>query len=360
MNSREIIFICGHLHGGGAERVACTLANSLVDRGWKFTFYLLKDDCIKFNLDSRVNVDLSYCDPSMNCFRRIFICRKILKSNPDAVLLEFLPSNCMYTALAKIGLPNYSVASIRNYPDLDFGTSFISKILTGARNWSYKRFDSIVCQTPDQIEVLPSSLHNKCVCIENPLRNKFDIVDSENNKSIVCVGRLEDQKNYELAIGAFEIFSKSNSEFTLDIFGVGPLEKTLMDFAAEKHIKNKVVFHGFCNVEEALSTAYIYLMTSNYEGIPNSMMEAVASGLPVVTTDFTGGGAQVLVKNDFNGVIVDSYNAEDVADGLAIVMNNYGFYKRNAIVYGEDFTVSHSATFITKRWEEILNCGNVK
>lgn len=117
------------------------------------------------------------------------------------------------------------------------------------------------------------------------------------DKSILIAGRLAPQKNIQLAIKAFYKFSKIHNDYVLKIFGQGPQKNELESLIRKLGITSKVRLEGFSDrIYEEMNKAGMYLSTSNYEGISNSMLEALGLGMPVIVTDCPVGGARQYVK----------------------------------------------------------------
>lgn len=105
-------------------------------------------------------------------------------------------------------------------------------------------------------------------------------------KRIVAVGRLEPQKNHKLLIEAFACFREQDPEYTLELYGKGSMERELRDLTESLGIASSVIFRGFSeHVREEIRGAAMYVLSSDYEGISNSMLEALALGVPVIATD---------------------------------------------------------------------------
>ncbi len=152
----------------------------------------------------------------------------------------------------------------------------------------------------------PPHIRNKGVVIPNPLREGLpDVWSGERERKIAVVGRLEPQKNHAMLIRAFAGFVKKFPEYELCIFGKGGLEQELKHMAKDLGIGEKVSFPGFRkNVLEIIRSYRMFVLSSDYEGIPNSLMEAMALGIPCIATDCPIGGPGLCIKDGENGILI--------------------------------------------------------
>ena len=144
------------------------------------------------------------------------------------------------------------------------------------------------------------------VVIPNPIAasaipSRFE---GERKHTVAGVGRLSEQKNFEMLIRAFSRLPEKFSDYTLEIYGGGPLEEKLNALIKEKGLSARAKLMGVKkNVMYYISDVALYVMSSNYEGFPNALAEAMATGLPVISTDFSTGVAVDIVKEE-NGIVI--------------------------------------------------------
>ena len=124
----------------------------------------------------------------------------------------------------------------------------------------------------------------------------------ERTKRIVAVGRLEAQKNYPLLIKAFYLISNEFKDYIVEIYGEGQERSELSKLINELNLNNRVLLMGrHSDVHERIKDASLYVLSSDYEGMPNALMEAMALGLPCIATNCSGGGPKTLITNEVNG-----------------------------------------------------------
>ena len=300
----EIIFVHPSLLGGGAERVAIALANYFILHGFKFTFFLTKNKGVSYEIPDGVKVIDENAGPTVNPVEQILLIRQYIKKHPEAAIISFLPHQNMYTLLAAVGLPNRVVISIRNDPRFDFPKrSFLFLV----RNLLYRRASAIVYQTIDQQTLMPKVLQKRGSIILNPLSDNIPLpYEGLRQKTVITSGRLEEQKNHGMTIRAFALFHQKHPDYELLIYGEGSLKNELLRLAEELGVKESVHFYGFRpDAVNQVRKASIFVMSSKYEGLSNSMLEALCMGVPTICTRCMGGGAEAVIEDTVNGLLVD-------------------------------------------------------
>lgn len=290
--------------GGGAERVSLALASYFIAHGFRFSYLLTKSPLVDYNLPKGVEVISRFASPSVKPLQQIRYIRGTMKANPKATFISFLPHQNMYTLIASTGLPNKVVVSVRNDPRFDFpGNTVLPKV----RDVLYRKASAIVFQTHAQKDLFPRSLQEKGAVILNPISSSVpEPFEGPRRKAIVTSGRLEEQKNHGMTIRAFAEFHKSHPDHTLEVFGKGSLKAELIQLADDLGVADSVVFKGFSpDALEDVRTASAFVMSSRFEGLSNSMLEALAMGVPTVCTRCLGGGAEAVIDDGVNGLLVD-------------------------------------------------------
>lgn len=297
----NILFVVSALHGGGAERVLVTLANRYAEQGDEVTILMTAGNEIVYPLHPGVQA-VSIGQPSHGSpvvqGKRLLQMRRYFKAHRDSKIVSFSTTINLFTILASMGLPNRVVVSERNDPNR-CGYPAI-------RNFIYSFGKGFVFQTEDARECFPEAIRKKSVVIPNPIRKELpEPYAGIREKKIAAAGRLEPQKNHMLLLEAFAGFHKKNPEYELHIFGEGRLAQELEAKAVELGIGGAVFFEGFRNdVLEIIRTYGMYVLSSDYEGISNSLMEAMALGLPCISTDCPIGGSAMCIENGRNGLLV--------------------------------------------------------
>lgn len=317
--SRNIIFVTSALHGGGAEHVITTLANHLVRSGERVTVLMVAGMESVYRLEPGVDL-ISVGQPShgnpVTQIKRVFSMRKFFRKHRDSVMISFGTSINLFTIMASLGLQNKVIVSERNDPN-----QCSYRIL---RDFIYSFGRNFVFQTEEAKACFPEKIQRKSVVIPNPIRNDLpEIYDGIREKKIAAVGRLEPQKNHKVLLEAFAGFHRKFPEYELHIFGKGRLEQELRQQVVDLGIGDKVVFEGFCsNVLERIRTWSMYVLSSDYEGISNSLMEAMALGLPCISTNCPIGGSAMCIENGKNGLLVPLQDKEALQRAMETLAEN--------------------------------------
>lgn len=328
--SKDLFFVHPSLLGGGAERVAVALASFFVEQGYRFTFILTKNKGVAYSIPAGVDILDDFADPSVKPLRQIHYIRSFMKANPLATFISFLPHQNMYTLIASIGLPNKIIISVRNDPRFDFpGNAVLPKV----RDMLYRKASAIVFQTQAQMNLFPQALQDKGTVILNPISSAVPKpFTGHRRKVIVTSGRLEEQKNHAMTIRAFAQFHKTYSDYTLEIFGKGSLEAELKQLTKDLGIADSVSFEGFSShVLERVRTASAFVMSSRFEGLSNSMLEALAMGVPTICTRCLGGGAEAVIEDGVNGLLVDIDDVDGEARALCRLVEDERFAQSVAL-----------------------------
>lgn len=315
---KEIIFAVTTLSNGGAERVVSVWSNEFSQMKIKTHLLLLYREEEEYKIDDNIKIH-SLAEnkeefEKLSLFRMVFMIRKILKEIGPDIVITFLYHTGILTSAARIGLDIKHVETIRNYPS----TSPEGKVKRILRNVSIFFSDSLILQTKEQGEYFPDFILRKAKIFPNPISKKFYNVNLKNKEpkinNIIAVGRLIPFKNHRMLIKAF---SKLNNEnMTLSIFGEGKLDEELKSLISNLSLDKKVTLYGrSVNIADKLKKADLYVLTSNHEGMPNSLMEAMAVGLPVISTDCPTGPSD-LIRNGKNGLLIPMNNEKSLIDAI--------------------------------------------
>lgn len=302
---KRLCFVIPSMRRGGAERVMSILLNSSIEKGYNVTLILLSGNSVDYDISSSVNVisipTLISGRKGIKPINRFLALKKaIIETKPDLVV-SFLTTCNIYVAMAlrKTKIP--FIISERNDPI----KSCPSKIKRIVRNYFYKYADGVIFQTADARKHFSKKITDGSVIIPNPVKSglPFASIDDADNV-VVAAARLTEQKNYPMLLRAFKIFLENHADYVLKIFGEGEKKEELIDLSAELGISDKVSFEGnVSDLHERIKTAKMFVLSSDYEGISNSLLEAMAMGLPVVSTDCPCGGSAMLIKNGVSGYL---------------------------------------------------------
>lgn len=317
METKRVYFVMPNLTGGGAERVASILVNQFVKNGIDTTLVLTKNDTIEYKLDNQVKIDKSIMHESgtRNPVQQILDMRKYMRGKPKGTFISFLTYQNFYAALANIGCKHKLILSLRNAPDKIQGGGMIAKLTALI---SFFLADYVVFQTEDAKNYYPNCIRNKGRIILNPLQNNLPEYEVKNTKNaFISFCRLESQKNLAMAIRAFAKFYKNHPEYEYHIYGNGELKQELEELIQEYGLNIVVKIFSFKkDILQEAKNYRMFLLSSDYEGLSNSMIEAISMGMPSICTDCPIGGARMVIRNGINGFLVPVGDCDSMAKAM--------------------------------------------
>ena len=315
----KVLMITAGMRGGGTERVIAVLANFLAKKKNDVTIIMTSEKEVVYQLDETIKIvslGESTGGNPIKRLKRITGLRKYFKIDKKQVIMSFGTETNLFTLIASVWLKNKIMISERNDPNQCSYAFF--------RNLFYRLADNLIFQTEEARLCFPDKIARKGIVIPNPLSEEMtDTFMGVRGKDIVSVGRLEPQKNHKLLLQAFQIFAGRYRDFRLVLYGKGFLLKELQEMARELQIEERVVFAGFTDdVKGKIQDAAMYVLSSDYEGISNSLMEAMALGLPVISTDCPIGGSKMLIQHKENGLLVPVGDANALAQAMEYMVEN--------------------------------------
>lgn len=320
--SVEIVIVMAHQGMGGAQRVSIALTEQFIKKGHQAHLMVLGDTTDKkYEISSGIPVLYPYRDKNTRRAGIKEIRKAIRQINPDFILVMGVPMS-LYMIPACIGVRGKVIISERNDP-----SHFTGKASTRIVSRLLMRFaDGYVFQTRDAQRYYSSAIQRKSAIIANPLMNSDKIPQlftGIRRKEIVTAGRLNPQKNQKLLIDAFSKVVKKHPDYRLIIYGEGPIRKGLEESVRELNLKESVELPGaFQNVLEKMKESYMFVLSSDFEGMPNALMEAMALGLPCISTDCPCGGPRELIEDGENGILIPTNDVDSLADAMLHLITN--------------------------------------
>lgn len=356
--------IAFHIHSltkGGAERAVTNLANEFSSIGHEVfvitsikneSEYKLKKEVTRIVLHDGDNKD-SYW------FRYVILSKKLRKvcnNYKFDVLIPFISGSSFRAFLATRGMTTKVIASVRNDPNYEYagiiGNIIGKKILP--------LVDGCVFQTNDAKRWFPNKLQEKSVIIPNAINPIFfDAIRHPKFNRVVAFGRLAKQKNHAMLIRAFALVKNEIPEAELLIFGIGNLYNETKQLIEQLKLQECVFLMGeTANVKGELEKADLFVLSSDFEGMPNALMEAMAAGTPCVSTDCPCGGPKSLIKDKENGILVPIKDIEKMAEAIKCTLINRSLNEkigRQAAMSSKELTSEN----ISNKWihyiESIIN-----
>lgn len=351
----KILFTIGSLSGGGAERVVSRLANCMARRGECVEIALISKNIIDYSLDKSIKVEFINPKIQIRGIRYIFRCmeyRKEVKRFKPDVIISFTTAVNLFVLDAMRGMDYRIILSERNDPYNDPKDVQLRK----KRDKVYSNACGIVFQTKDAKEYFSTDIQERSTIILNPVEIPSEYMEIERKeKKIVTIGRLEAQKNHAILIKAFAEIHKLFPEYKLEIYGEGSLRRKLEGIIRDQNLEEVVFLMGYTTeVFDAISTAKLFVLSSDYEGMSNALIEAMALGIPVVSTDHPIGGARMVIENGINGVLVPVGDSKAIAHAVCSILNDENLsstLSHNAMLIGEILNTEK----IVDEWMEYIN-----
>ena len=345
---RRILFVTDTLASGGAERVISVLSNNLSIQD-EVEIICLRKRLVFYNIDPKVKIVFAE-DYSNGWINKILWLRHYVKK--DDVVIAFMIRVYCVTLLSLLGLKRNIITSERNDPK---AVGIKWKIL---RSILLPTTTKHVVQTQIIKSYFPSFLQKKISIIYNPINLKqcgekdWDATRT----SVLAMARLDKQKNYPMMITAFLKFHEKYPKFILNIWGnrehdeqLSMVKQMIIDNKASDFIK----LNGRCNnVAKEYEKAYMFLLTSNFEGFSNSMMEAICSGVPTISTKVSG--ATDLIENGVNGFLIDIDCADQLYEAMVTLVENPNLASDIAIE-GKKARRKFDETKIVNEWSNLIN-----
>lgn len=360
MEDKKVLFVNHCLTGGGSEKAMTLIANYFAECGMKVTMLLLTEAEKTYKIDARIKLIECYCPIEGNKLlwhiKRIRTIRDAIKKSGTKTIITFMWDINMNVILANVGLGKKIIASERCDPKHE-----TRKLMKFAMNFILPYADYMVFQTEEVRKYYPKKVYAKSCVIPNALSDDIILPNRKQiEKKIVAVGRLTEQKNFSMLINAFYKFSLIHKEYKLIIYGEGPLRKQLEEKVKRLSLSDKVMMPGYIsNVDEKMSNAAMYVNCSDYEGISNAMLEALALGIPTICTDCPIGGAKAMISNGINGILIPVGNEDELTNSMKKIVEDEEFATRltnNAIEIKSTLSIDK----IGNKWIQLLEKVNKK
>ena len=350
----SIYIITADMFAGGAERVIAQLANYLSRKKYTVKIITIYDSKLYYSLDSNIEV-ISIGRKSKNkLFNKISqygSLRRIIKKDMPEVILTMPEDTGVYVIASLVGIKVPVYVSERNNPWVMPDVK-ITRLL---RQLVYRKTKGIIFQTEMAKSFFPKSIQRKGIILKNPVDDTRipEVHKGERSKTIAAVGRLASQKNYFLLIDAFCEFWKNHKEYELHIYGDGPEKNRLSEYILAKGMSSNITLKGRDkDVLSKIVKCAFFVLSSDYEGMPNVLIEAMCMGLPVISTNCPSGGPRELIENNVNGILIDVGDKNALVEAMS-KMTDMKFSSKlgsNAYLLRKELTDTH----VFEEWEEYL------
>lgn len=313
----KLTFVTSTLHAGGSERVMSLLANTFAQRGYEVEIICINKHLVFYPIDDKVKVWFAEDEvQSTSILKKMGWMRKHIKQErPDVVIAFMLEVYCV-TLASLVGIHIPVISSERVDPH------FFGKAKSLLRWLLLRRTTHLVVQTERIKEFYSPKIQARTTIIKNPVTEKvFGLRPVEKQDRLIAVGRLAYQKNYPMMFRAFAHVHKLYPQYQLVVYGDGPQKKEIRDEITKLGMEGYIVLAGKSEyIIDELNRSRLFVMSSDYEGMSNALLEAVCVGLPVLSTDVSG--ARDLISDGRNGFVVSVGDEAAFASALQRLLSS--------------------------------------
>lgn len=359
---KNLLFVTNYSSHGGAEKMLIWLANHLAqfDQDYNVFFCILHHDPPFYTIDKKIHLINYFKDSSDNFLYRNTIALisktrylyKVIKQNNIDLVINFNDHSLYNILICKLMIKFKLLISQRVDPNA-------IQTLTGKIRLKLIHYaDGLICQTNEALEFFKDYKLSVKHVIFNPVirhpKKLWSLQDSQN--VILCVARIElKQKRQDVLINAFEIVHKYYPDFSLQLYGdkIENDYQILLQMVNSKGLDKYVKYCGVTNdIYNVMQKSRLLVLSSDYEGIPNAILEGMAVGMPIISTDCKPGGARMLLNPD-KGIVVDTGDYRQLAKGIMkLIEDNELCIKlsKNALCSLDRF----EENTITEEWRNII------
>ena len=351
----KILFLITGLQSGGAERVMANLSNEFVKNGHKVRIVVMKRAVTDYELDERVEfagADAVGTNGRKSIIKGFkFYIKEVRGYKPD-IIISFLPKTNITAVIGKL-------LFFKNIPVITCERANPASrkgVVRFLNDKLFVRADGCGFQTKEARDYYNINSKEKTAILKNPISEDFcvDRFNGVRKREIVTAGRLYEQKNHKLLIKAFSRISDKYDDYKLIIYGEGPLKESLEKLSSELGIEKRVVFPGRKNnINKIIYSSYLFVLSSDFEGMPNSLLEAMSLGLPVIATDCPPGGAGEIIDDNVNGILVPVGDDVKMAEAMDKILSDNEFANKlgqNAHKIYKEF----ESDTVAKDWEDFI------
>ena len=318
----KIAFVIPEITGkGGVEKVTQLLSDAFARQGIDVTVISLFRNNQNYYFPLSENVECSFMVNEIYDNNKVNKLKKIkLLFKGRSSLKSYLQNNKFDLIIAQTALPAFLLLSLGYRKNTivceHYKYELYSGLITKLRNLVYSKLLKVITLTETDANKYKSKRIN-AVTIPNMTSFPINQPKGKDSKRIISVGRLSNQKGYDLLVEAYKKVKLKHPDWKVDIFGDGELYTFLTNMTKEADVDDVIHFKGSTSkVREELCDSAIYVMSSRFEGFPMVLLEAMSCGLPIISFSCPEGPAELLINN--SGILVKS---EDT-DGLALAIND--------------------------------------
>ncbi len=392
MSRKECMFFIDAMTGGGAERVVSVLVPEIISKGIDVSIVMMRKKEIAYELPKQVHLyyaeDLpvgiygkivrkifkfynksrmkwvprlqrkgfflklpEWNETSFYFYSKFALpYREFLKKHKGCTAFGFLIRSSVTLAIASKGLDVHTFYCERSNPI----RHNIQDSLIKLRDKYYPKYDGGVFQTEEVLSYYTKLKGQKTIILNPIVEGLPNIYEGEKQKEIVTFCRLGKEKNLPMLIDAFKRIRDEYKDYTLSIYGEGSEKEFLVDYINKLNLSDCAYIRDFrSDIHNVIRDCTVYVSTSDYEGLSNSMLEAMAIGLPCICTDCDGGGARMMIDDHKNGILVPKGDVNALYLALKEVIENPDLAQKmafNAYKIREELTPAK----VAQKWVDLI------
>lgn len=370
----KLLFYIQSFSPGGAERVAATLANHWAMKDWEVTtvtvdgterdFYALDVRVRRVALDMAIR-SRNPAQALRNNVCRVRALRRILEREKPDVSIAMMATSNATLALAGRLAGVVTVGSERTYPP----AMPLGRFWEWVRRRTYPLLNGLVVQTEEsaawlrshapakKIRVIPNPVNYPMIGHEPHVAPSEVLAPFRGQRMLLAVGRFGEEKRFDRLLTAFAEVCEKHTSWSLVILGQGPMHAALIQQAEELGIRGRIALPGAVgNIGEWYEAADLYALTSRFEGFPNTLLEALAHGVPAVAVDCETGPREI-VRDEVDGLLVPQDDPNALPAALDRMMGDADLRARfaeRAVEARERFAVERIAGQWEALFEEVI------
>ena len=350
---KKIMFIAQGISDGGSEKVASILSNYFVNNGYAVKYVCFYNSNTEYILDNKIEIVNVNKSTSKNSLKRELMRNRLLRYEINeyqpTIIISFI--NIMALLLFQIrGIP--VVYSLRNNPFKIEKRKFLFFL----KKIQFTFAKGVVFQSESARKCFNKKIQNHSVVFPNPINvRNLPYWDIKNrNNAFVTLCRLNKQKNIPLLVNSFVRFHEKNNQFILEIYGQGELQENISQLISFHKAQDYIFLKGrTSNPEEVLSKSFAFCLSSDYEGLSNSMLEALAIGIPCICTDCPPGSAKEYIIDGYNGYLTTVGDEDSFIYKMNLLVSNQNdlaIIHKNSILIRELI----DSEVICKKWVNLI------
>lgn len=347
--NKTILFVVSQLKVGGAAKMIKYVANLCADNFGHVTMVTYYDDYTPKDLNSsiiRINLGVESWGLPFWRVKALSRLKKVVKKGRYDIVCSFLPDVSAMSRLATIGTQSIIVSAERGDP-FQF-----SKVWKAIVSWTYRRSDYCFFQLEQARDFFGEKVKKHSFVIPNPFVPGEGVSPyfGQRKKTIVSAGRFAKQKRFDILIQAFAKVHDAHPDYRLVLYGEGDCKVEYEELSKQSGIEDFIDYPGYVkNTAVHIREDGIFVLSSDYEGIPNSLIEAMSVGMPCVATDCSPGGASFLTDKGKRGLLIPVHEIGEMARAINQLIEDPDLSKCLS-VKAIDITKELDIEVISKLW----------